>query len=171
MKMLMKVAVAASLALAARPLHAQEIQMWDVGVKLGSEAPAAKLQRLDGTKVDLADFYGKQPVVLEFWATWCPLCRKMEPALQAAREKFAGRVTFVGVGVSSNQSAEKQSEYVREKKLTGTWVFDADGAAMKAYAVPHTSYVVIVGADGRVLYTGVGGDQNIEAALAKAGVR
>jgi peroxiredoxin len=95
----------------------------------------------------------------------------MEPSLQAARERFAGKVTFVGVGVSSNQSAEKQGEYVREKKLTGTWVFDADGAAMKAYAVPHTSYVVIVGADRRILYTGVGGDQNIEAALAKAGIR
>jgi peroxiredoxin len=167
----MKVAAVASLALSARTVQAQGIEMWDVGVKVGSEAPSAKLQRLDGTRVDLADFYGRQPVVLEFWATWCPLCRQMEPSLQAAREKFAGKVTFIGVGVSSNQSAEKQSAYVQEKKLTGTWVFDADGAAMKAYAVPHTSYVVIVGADRRVLYTGVGGDQNIEAALAKAGVR
>lgn len=171
MRILMKFAIVASFAVSASAVQAQEIQMWDVGVKVGSEAPAARLQRLDGAKVDLADFYGKQPVVLEFWATWCPLCRQMEPSLQAAREKFAGKVTFIGVGVSANQSAEKQSEYVREKKLSGTWVFDADGAAMKAYAVPHTSYVVIVGADRRVLYTGVGGDQNIEAALAKAGIR
>ena len=155
----------------AAPLRsaAAQIQMWDVGLKVGTEAPSAVVDKLDGGSVDIADYYGRQPVVLEFWATWCPLCRKLEPSLQAAREKYAGKVTFVSVGVAANQSAEKQKAYVEDKKLTGVFTFDRAGAAMKAFAVPHTSYIVVVGADRRVVYTGVGDDQDIDAVLSKLG--
>jgi thiol-disulfide isomerase/thioredoxin len=148
---------------------AAQIQMWDVGLKVGAEAPAAVIERLDGGTVNIADFYGRQPVVIEFWATWCPLCRKLEPSLQAAREKYAGKVTFVSVGVPANQTLEKQKAYVDEKKLTGVFTFDRSGAAMKAFAVPHTSYIVVVGTDRRVAYTGVGDDQDIDGVLAKLG--
>jgi len=150
-----------------RAAGAQQMDMWDVGLKVGAEAPGAVVERLDGGTVNLADFYGRQPVVLEFWATWCPLCRKLEPSLQAAREKYAGSVTFVSVGVPANQTPEKQKAYVAEKRLTGVFTFDRESAAMKAFAVPHTSYIVVVGPDRRVAYTGVGDEQDIDAVLAK----
>ena len=167
-----RVALAAAvLAPAMVPVHtaAAQIQMWDVGLKVGSKAPGAVVERLDGSSVNIADFYGRQPVVLEFWATWCPLCRKLEPSMQAAREKYAGKVTFVSVGVPANQTPEKQKAYVDDKKLTGEFTFDRTSAAMKAFAVPHTSYIVVVAPDGRVAYTGVGDDQDIDAVLAKLG--
>ena len=148
-----------------------QIQMWDVGLKVGAEAPAAVVERLEGGTVNIADFYGTQPVVLEFWATWCPLCKKLEPSLQAARAKYAGNVTFVSVGVPANQTPEKQKAYVDERKLTGVFTFDRSSAAMKAFAVPHTSYIVVVGRDRRVAYTGVGDDQDIDAVLSKLAIR
>jgi thiol-disulfide isomerase/thioredoxin len=152
------------------PVGAQ-IQMWDVGLKVGAEAPGAVVERLEGGTVNIADFYGNQPVVLEFWATWCPLCRKLEPSLQAARAKYAGKVTFVSVGVPANQTPEKQKAYVDDRKLTGVFTFDRSSAALKAFAVPHTSYIVVVGRDRRVAYTGVGDDQDIDAVLSKLGTR
>ncbi|GAC1514332.1 MAG: hypothetical protein NVS1B4_01750 [Gemmatimonadaceae bacterium] len=72
---------------------------------------------LDGRKIDLSTYYRQNPVVLEFWATWCPLCRKLESPLQAAREKYADRVTFVSVGVSNNQTPEKQKAYAATRNL------------------------------------------------------
>ena len=114
---------------------------------------------------DLASFYGDKPVVLEFWATWCPLCRKLEPAMQAARVKHAGRVTFVSVGVSSNQTPERQLAHATKQKMGGTFVFDRDDKATAAFAVPHTSYVVVIDRNRKVVYTGVGDAQDIEAAL------
>ncbi len=105
---------------------------------------------------------------MEFWATWCPLCKKLEPGLEAARQKYAGRVTFISVGVNSNQTAEKQKAYVAEKGIGGEFVFDKDGAAVAAYKAPHTSYLVVIDASGKVVYTGVGGDQNVDEAVAKA---
>lgn len=138
------------------------------GIAVGAPAPGAAVVTLDGQPADLAQYVGKTPVVLEFWATWCPLCKKLEPSMAAAREQYAGRVTFVSVGVPNNQSPERQKAYAAEKRLGGTFVFDRDSKAVAAYKAPHTSYVVVVDKAGTVVYTGVGGDQDIAAAAAKA---
>jgi peroxiredoxin len=140
------------------------------GIALGVEAPAASVATLDGKTTDLSVYYDGKPVVLEFWATWCPLCKQMEPAMEAARRRHSSRVNFVSVGVAANQTAERQKEYADKQHLSGTFVFDKDGAAVKAFSVPHTSYIVVIDAKRRVVYTGVGGEQDIEAALKKAGI-
>lgn len=140
------------------------------GIAVGAQAPSAHVVTLDGKSVDLADYYDGKPVVLEFWATWCPLCKKMEPAMEAARQHHGDRVTFVSVGVTANQTADRQREYADKQHLSGKFVYDADGAAVKAFSVPHTSYIVVIDASRRVVYTGVGSEQDIEAALKKAGI-
>ena len=140
------------------------------GIALGVEAPSAAVVTLDGKPTDLSTYYNGKPVVLEFWATWCPLCKQMEPAMEAARQRHSGRVNFVSVGVTANQTPERQQQYAEKQHLSGGFVFDRDGAAIKAFSVPHTSYIVVVDAKRRVVYTGVGGEQDIEAALKKAGM-
>lgn len=140
------------------------------GLDVGATAPPAAVVRLDGATANLADYYGDKPVVLEFWATWCPLCKKLEPSMQAARERHGEAVRFVSVGVASNQTAEKQRMYVDKQQLTGDYVFDKDGAAVAAFKVPHTSYIVVIDRDRKIVYTGVGADQDIEAALKKLGM-
>jgi len=140
----------------------------EAGIMLASSAPAASVVTLDGRQVDLSTYIGRKPVVLEFWATWCPLCKQLESQMQAARAKYADRVTFVSVGVRDNQTAEKQKAYADAKHLGGEFVFDKDGKAVAAYKVPHTSYLVVVDAEGKVVYTGVGGEQSVEAAIARA---
>lgn len=144
-------------------LHAQE-----AGIAVGTMAPAAMVETLDGTPMNLGDIYGKgTPVVLEFWATWCPLCRKLEPAMAAARSKYEGKVKFVGVGVSANQSPARQKAHIDANKMGGMYVFDRSDAATKAFQVPHTSYVVVLDGTGKVVYTGVGESQDIDAAVKK----
>lgn len=166
MRALQRIALAAAFGVAAvSHLGAQE-----GGIDVGATAPAASVVRLDGAAANLSDYYGDKPVVLEFWATWCPLCKQLEPSLQAARERHAGTVRFVGVGVPSNQTADRQRTYVEKQQLTGDFVFDEDGAAIAAFKVPHTSYIVIIDRNRKVVYTGVGADQDIEAALKKAGL-
>lgn len=136
------------------------------GIEVGADAPDAVVETLGGETVHLADFMADGPVVLEFWATWCPLCKELEEPMAEAREKYGDQVTFVGVGVPQNQSAGRQRAYIEEHGLGGEFVFDAGGAAIAAYSVPHTSYVVIVDSEGTVAYTGVGADQDVMGALA-----
>lgn len=135
---------------------------------LDAVAPSAAVETLDGKSVDLASYVKGKPAVLEFWATWCPLCKQLEPQMAAAQKKYDGRVTFVSVGVKDNQTPAKQKEYAESKQLGGTFVFDRDGKAVAAYKVPHTSYLVVVNAAGKVVYTGVGPEQDVDAAVAKA---
>jgi thiol-disulfide isomerase/thioredoxin len=108
------------------------------------------------------------PVPRRLWATWCPLCRKLEPAFAEAVKANEGRVRFIRVGVPDNQSAEKQKAYVDEKGIGGEHYFDGESAAVKAYAVPHTSYIVATDATGKVVYTGVGADEDLKAIVARA---
>ncbi|MBL0938752.1 MAG: TlpA family protein disulfide reductase [Gemmatimonadaceae bacterium] len=139
------------------------------GVAVGSMAPAdLTLETLDGKPYALSTLIGKRPVVIEFWATWCPLCRKLEPQLQAARQQHGDRVAFVGIGVPENQSAERQQQYITEKQMSGLFLFDRTNSASKAFRVPHTSYLVVLDAKGTVVYTGVGADQNVEEAVRRA---
>lgn len=145
------------------PLSAQES-----GIRVGSKAPAAAVQTLDGKPANLSSYIGKTPVVMEFWATWCPSCEELEPAMAAARAKFGSQVRFVGVAVSVNQSPERVRRYTERHKLPLEVVYDRDGQASEAYQVPATSYVVVVNQAGVVVYTGLGGDQDIEAAIRKA---
>jgi thiol-disulfide isomerase/thioredoxin len=172
---------AVMLAVASTPLAAQSTgsgmgsdkgmmmkQHDDVGLAVGTVAPSAAVETLDGTAVDISHYIGTTPVVLEFWATWCPLCKQLEPAMQAARSTYDGRIRFVSVGVNKNQTPAKQKAYAAAKGLGGEYVYDADGKAVAAYKVPDTSYLVVIDGAGKVVYTGVGGHQNVDAAIAKA---
>ncbi len=145
------------------PLAAQS-----VGLPIGTAAPAALVQRLDGTSVDLKQYIGKTPVVIEFWATWCPNCAELEPTMHALKKKYGDRVKLLGVAVSVNQSPARVKAYAAKHKLPLEVLWDHDGNATDVYLAPATSYVVVVDKAGKVVYTGLGGKQKIDAAVAKA---
>jgi thiol-disulfide isomerase/thioredoxin len=140
----------------------------DLGIQVGKRAPAATVRDLAGKPVDLGAYVGKTPMLIEFWATWCSNCQHLEPALIAAQKKYGNRIRFIGVAVSVNQSPQRVKLYAAKHKLTHQILFDEDGDATDKYDVPATSYIVVINKKGNVVYTGLGGDQNIEAALKKA---
>jgi thiol-disulfide isomerase/thioredoxin len=140
----------------------------DLGIEIGSTAPAAKMQTLDGKAADLSQYIGKTPVIMEFWATWCPNCHELEPTLLAAAKKYGAQIKFVGVAVSVNETPERVKLFVEKHGLPGDHYFDNKGNATSAYDVPATSYVVVVNKAGKVVYTGLGGKQDLEAAIKKA---
>ena len=151
------------LALATSPLAAQ-----DLGIAVGEKAPGGPLLTLDGKPADLSSYLGKQPALIEFWATWCGNCKQLEPALKAAHARHGGAVRFVTVAVSVNQSAERVKAWQAANKLPGELLYDRKGTVSGAYDVPATSYVVVVDKTGKIVYTGVGGTQNLDAAIKKA---
>ena len=72
---------------------------------------------------------------------------------------------FVAVNVTVNQTPERVRRYLQEHDVPFRILYDDKGTSIRAYQAPATSYVVIVDAKGRVVYTGVGGDQRFETAL------
>lgn len=140
----------------------------DPGVAVGSQAPGAIVETLDGKPVDLARYYGKGPVLIQFWATWCSSCKQLDPKMRAVKAKYAGKIALVGVAVSANQSAALVKRYTARHKMPLDVYYDRTGAATDAFDVPATSYVVVLDRKGKVVYTGQGGDQNLDAAVRRA---
>src|SRR5207249_343876 len=137
----------------------------DVGLAVGTKAPVVAVEDLDGKAVNLGRYIGHQPVVLEFWATWCPLCKALEPSLTAAHARYGRTVRFLAIGVGVNQSPASIKRHLAEHPLPFPVLFDARGAAVRGYEAPTTSYIVVVDKTGTVTYTGTGAEQDIAAVL------
>ncbi|MBR5736356.1 MAG: TlpA family protein disulfide reductase [Bacteroidales bacterium] len=74
-------------------------------IKAGKKAPAFKLPTPEGKMVSLGDFKGKF-VVIDFWASWCPDCRKENPDLVKLYSKYSPKgVAFVGVSFDTDRDA------------------------------------------------------------------
>lgn len=159
------VAVICAFVLAAYPAAASSQEL---GIAIGEQGPGGPLETLDGKAVDLSTYLTKGPVVLEFWATWCGNCKHLEPAMRAAMTKYGAQVRFITVAVSVNQSRERVKAWQKINALPGDILYDRKGEVSGAYDAPATSYVVVLDKTGKVVYTGVGGSQNLEAAIKKA---
>jgi thiol-disulfide isomerase/thioredoxin len=138
-----------------------------IGIPVGTDAPGAQVHKLDGTQTDLSQYIGKTPVLIEFWATWCPVCKELEPKMLDLAKRYGTQVKFLGVAVSVNESPRRVKAYAEKYRYPYELVFDTDGNAVTAYDVPTTSYVVLIDKSGKVIYTGQGADQDLEAALKK----
>jgi thiol-disulfide isomerase/thioredoxin len=138
------------------------------GIPVGSRAPGAKVQTLDGKTIDIGSYIGKSPMLIEFWAFWCPNCKELEPSLMALQKKYGSKVRFVGVAVSVNETLDRVKAYTTRRGYAHQTVYDDKGEATEAYDVPATSYVVVVDGTGTVVYTGLGGKQSLEPAILRA---
>jgi thiol-disulfide isomerase/thioredoxin len=143
----------------------------EAGIKVGSTAPVMAVNDLDGKPVNLGQWIGKKPVVLEFWATWCENCEALLPRFLSARKLTGDKVEYLWVNVTVNQSPARVRRYLEAHQIPFRVLYDDQGASTRAYQAPATSYVVIVDQAGKVVYTGVGADQQFEPALKRvAGV-
>ena len=148
------------------PLASTRAAGQDIGLPLGTTPSAVQVEDLDGNAVDLARWVAKRPVVVEFWATWCPVCEALFPRIEAAHRRYGDRVAFLVIAVAVNQSPRSIRRHLERHPMPfATILWDARGNAVRAFDAFTTSYVVVLDAAGKVAYTGTGEDQDIAAVL------
>ena len=139
-----------------------------VSLPLGSEAPGAALEDLDGNPVQILDYVGKgKPTLIEFWASWCENCEALQPQLDQIQEQWGSKVNVVAVAVAVSQSQRRVRRHVEDHGIAYPYLWDGEGEAVKAYEIPGTSIVVILDGEGTVAYTGAGRDQDLIGEVGK----
>ncbi len=114
-------------------------------------APNFSLQDLNGNTVTLADYKGVKPVVLDFWATWCPNCQRDMPRLNQYYEKYKDQIEVIGVNLQENKSLVEK--FVEQRGLTFPIVLDPASLASRSYSVRYTNYHVLIDKAGNIVKT------------------
>jgi peroxiredoxin len=118
----------------------------------GSDPPADfTLPDLDGRPVALNQFIGKKPVLLVFWATWCPECKAAIPEINAmATGPLSAKLQVLGLDF--RESREKVSAAVKARDIRYPVLLDKKGQVARAYGVVGIPTYVLIGRDGKVVY-------------------
>jgi peroxiredoxin len=107
---------------------------------------------LDGKTFDGMSLSGK-PAVLWFWAPWCPICLQQAPGVRTAVQRYADRVSVLGV--AGLDSVAAMPEFVRLAKVESMpHLADEAGDVWKRFGVRAQSTFVLVNAAGEVTFRG-----------------
>ena len=113
-------------------------------------APAFSLQTEAGKTVTLADYKGK-PLVIHFWATWCPYCKKLQPGLDALYTKYQSQgLEMLGVSIWEDDGAKPQAALDKRGWHFKT-VINGDDITKK-YGVKGTPTTVFISREGKIVW-------------------
>ena len=121
-----------------------------------------KLQDLDGKNVRLSDFKGK-PVLIDFWASWCPPCREAIPGIQNLHKTYNDKGLVV-LGISMDEGGwDSVKAFASEYGMTYRILKGTD-QVLSEYQVRTIPMVVLVNKEGLIVkrHLGFGGEEELE---------
>lgn len=141
--------------------------------QLAQKLPDFTLPKYDGTgDVNLATYYNDKPTIIQFWATWCEICRHEFPVNKAIiADKYKDKVSYIAVDwAQRDRNAVK--DYIKELELDPsiiTFVMDADGRVGALFGVRGTPVHLFIKKGGEVSFAQTGGlrPQTFEEELKK----
>jgi cytochrome c biogenesis protein CcmG/thiol:disulfide interchange protein DsbE len=131
---------------------------------IGTQAPVFELVGLDGETVDLAELRG-QPVLINFWATWCQPCIAEHPVLVDGARRYQGRARFLGI-IYQDES-EKIERFMAARGAWGSTLVDPESRVALAYGVYGAPETFILDRNGKIVekVTGAMGPRQLDSLL------
>ncbi len=121
----------------------------DAAEPQGDPIPATTFETFDGEAISLAAYDGR-PLVVNFWASWCPSCvAEMSAAFLPAQLALGDQVAFLGVNIQDER--DKALELVEETGVLFDLAEDTNGALYTALGGLGMPFTIFVSADGRIL--------------------
>ncbi|MGD9949943.1 MAG: TlpA family protein disulfide reductase [Desulfobulbus sp.] len=125
-----------------------------LAVQEGQQLIPFKGMDLDGKPIDLAQSIGTKPVLLVFWASWCPSCRAEVPKINQLAEKYRSRgMEFLAVNVGYNDSVERAQAFVRKTGMRYPAYFDGTGKVTEQYKLVGVPTIIVADKHGVVRFS------------------
>ncbi len=138
------------------------------GLAGGDAAPDVSGEDVKGEKISLSQFRGKA-VLLDFWATWCSPCVGEIPHERELHQQYGAR-PFVILGVSSDESREKLSQFLDSQRLPWPNIWDPSAHLSKQWKIQGIPTFVLIDHQGNISkrWVGAGQSNEIRAAVDEA---
>lgn len=98
----------------------------------GKPSPDFELMAPNGSTVHLSDYLG-HPVLINYWATWCPPCREELPLIQARYKRYSP--ALVVLAINAGEDTETVRNYVNKNDLTFQVLLDPDWKAESLFGI------------------------------------
>lgn len=132
------------------------------------KAPDFTLPDLDGNQVNLKENYKKQPVLLYFWATWCPHCRMVPKELKKIMGRYdSDELMILAVNVGSGDSFEHVKRYRDKNHIPYTILYDKGSRVTRSYNVRGIPLFILIDTDGNIVYFSHEVPENLDRFLKK----
>ncbi|HLA39871.1 MAG TPA: TlpA disulfide reductase family protein [Candidatus Glassbacteria bacterium] len=130
--------------------QAQDLKPWK-----GGPTPPLALNDINGKPLKLEDYRGKV-VMVQFWATWCPPCRKEMPSMMRLQTKLAGK-PFIILAVNMGETEKEIKDFLALVNADFTVPMDSDGKAISAWKVFVAPSTFLIDPKGNIRYALQGG--------------
>lgn len=123
-------------------------------VKIGQQMPEVELNLANGKKITVNDLEGKV-VMLQFTASWCPVCRKEMPHIEnEIWQKHRNNDDFVLVGVDLDEPPETVKKFAKDMKISYPLALDPGGKLFYTFAEKGAGVTrnVIIDKNGKIVY-------------------
>ena len=127
------------------------------------KAPDFQLPKLNGEKVHLSDFRG-QVVYVDFWATWCPPCRKSFPWMESMHQRYQDLGLKI-VAISLDQKSDLIKSFLKAHKADFTILHDKEGNVAEAFKVKGMPSSYLVDRKGNIRLKHAGFNEGDKAGL------
>lgn len=135
--------------------------------RIGFAAPDFTLDTLDGGSITLSGQRG-QPIMLNFWASWCLPCRTEMPAIERVHQRLNEQgLLIIGLNVTSQDSEAAARSFAQEYGLTFPIALDRDGSASAQYDLMGLPSTYFIDREGIVRDVIIGGPMSEGVMLAK----
>ena len=138
------------------------------GAEIGNVAPDFQLPNLDYETISLNELRGK-PVILNFWATWCPACIDEMPYLQEIHEEYSDDgLMLLAIDVGESQS--QVEKFLQSNNLSLPVLLDTSGVVAQKYRILNIPTTFFIDGDGVIQEKRIGAFINaaqIEEQLSK----
>ena len=106
---------------------------------------------VDGNKVNLFDFKGK-PIVVNFWASWCPPCKREMPDFNEVYKEYKNEVVFMMIDLVDGirETKDKGQKYVKEQGYEFPVYFDTDQDAAYKYWIMSIPTTIFINSEGNI---------------------